>query len=50
MKMYKSNLPKMDYQKRLREYEKDKRRLIPACESAEEVEDLLRELRERWDI
>ena len=43
-------LPSMDYQTRLREYEKDKQRLIPQCNTTAEVEDLLRELREKWEI
>jgi len=40
----------MDYQKRLREYEKDKQRLIPQCETTAEIEELLRTLREKWRI
>lgn len=43
-------MERMDYQKRLREYEKDKQRLLPLCDSAAEVEELLKELREKWRI
>ena len=43
-------MPKMDYQKRLLEYEKDKQRLIPQCNTSAEVEELLRMLREKWRI
>ena len=45
-----ATLKPMDYQKRLREYEKDKQRLIPKCRDSAEVDELLRTLRERWRI
>lgn len=38
------------YHERIRRYEADKRREIPMCNSSAEVEDKLRELRERWKI
>lgn len=45
-----AKLPKMDYNTRLREYEKDKQRLLPECNTSAEVDDLLQNLREKWGI
>ena len=38
------------YHERIRRYEADKRRELPLCNSSAEVEDKLRELREKWRI
>ena len=46
----KAKMPRMNYPKRLREYEKDKQRLLPQCQSSAEATDLLRELARKWRI
>ena len=48
--MKRGKLPRMDYNQRLREYEKDKQRLVPQCKTEAEVNDLLRELVKKWRI
>ena len=50
LEMKRCELPRMTYHQRLREYEKDKQRLVPECETTADVNDLLRTLREKWRI